>query len=68
VQEAVKSGGLGSEIAARLADNAFYALRAPIKIISPPDVILPYFKLEQAYLPQVADIVKTCRSLMESSR
>ena len=67
VQEAVKSGGLGSDIAARLADTAFYALRAPIKIISPPDVILPYFKLEQAYLPQIADIVQTSRALMEAS-
>ncbi|MBK7299481.1 MAG: alpha-ketoacid dehydrogenase subunit beta [Moraxellaceae bacterium] len=68
VQEAVKSGGLGSEIAARIADTAFYALRAPIKIVSPPDVILPYFKLEQAYLPQIADIVQTCRTLMEVSK
>ena len=68
VQEAVKSGGLGSEIAARIADTAFYALRAPIKIVSPPDVILPYFKLEQAYLPQIADIVQTSRILMEVSK
>lgn len=68
VQEAVKSGGLGSEIAARIADTAFYALRAPIKIVSPPDVILPYFKLEQAYLPQIADIVQTSRTLMEVSK
>ncbi|MCP5173656.1 MAG: alpha-ketoacid dehydrogenase subunit beta [Moraxellaceae bacterium] len=67
VQEAVKSGGLGSEIAARLADNAFYALRAPIKIVSPPDVILPYFKLEQAYLPQVADIIRACCDLVENT-
>lgn len=66
VQEAVKSGGLGSDIAARLADKAFYALRAPIKIISPPDVIVPYFKLEQAYLPQVADIIQASRALMEA--
>lgn len=66
VQEAVKSGGLGSDIAARLADQAFYALRAPIKIISPPDVIVPYFKLEQAYLPQVADIIQASRALMEA--
>lgn len=68
VQEAVKSGGLGSEIAARLADRAFYALRAPIKILSPPDVIVPYFRLEQAYLPQIADIVAAGRALVEASR
>lgn len=66
VQEAVKSGGLGSEIAARLANQAFYALRTPIKIISPPDVIVPYFKLEQAYLPQVADIIQASHALMEA--
>lgn len=67
VQEAVKSGGLGSEIAARLAEKAFYALRAPLKIVSPPDVILPYFKLEQAYLPQVADIIRACCDLVENT-
>ena len=67
VQEAVKSGGLGSELAARLAEKAFYALRAPIKIVSPPDVILPYFKLEQAYLPQVADIIRACCDLVENT-
>jgi pyruvate dehydrogenase E1 component beta subunit len=66
VQEAVKSGGLGSDIAARLADKAFYALRSPIKIISPPDVIVPYFKLEQAYLPQIANIIQASRALMEA--
>lgn len=68
VQEAVKSGGLGSDIAARLADEAFYALKAPIKILSPPDVIVPYFRLEPAYLPQIADIVGAAQALVESSR
>ncbi|PTQ87709.1 alpha-ketoacid dehydrogenase subunit beta [Agitococcus lubricus] len=68
VQEAVKSGGLGSDIAARLAEHAFYALRAPIKILSPPDVIVPYFKLEAVYLPQVEDIVRTAQQLMEAKR
>lgn len=68
VQEAVKSGGLGSEIAARLADDAFYALRAPIRIVSPPDVIVPYFRLEPAYLPQIGDIVAAASALVEASR
>jgi 2-oxoisovalerate dehydrogenase E1 component beta subunit len=40
----------------------------PLKLVSPPDVILPYFKLEQAYLPQIADIVQTSRALMEASK
>ncbi|MDO8415878.1 MAG: alpha-ketoacid dehydrogenase subunit beta [Agitococcus sp.] len=68
VQEALKSGGLGSEIAARLADKAFYALRAPIKIVSPPDVIVPYFRLEQAYLPQISDIVAACQHIVGSGQ
>lgn len=67
VQEAVKSGGLGSEISARLAEQAFYALRAPIKIVSPPDVIVPYVQLEQAYLPQISDIVRACLATMEAT-
>ena len=68
VQEAVRSGGLGSEIAARLADKTFYALRAPIKIVSPPDVIVPYFRLEQAYLPQISDIVAACQHVIGSGQ
>lgn len=67
VQEACRSGGLASEISARLSEQAFYALKAPIKRVSPPDVVMPYFRLEQQYLPQVADIVAAARHCMETA-
>lgn len=68
VQEAVRSGGFGSEIAARLAEEAFPALRAPVRRVSPPDVIVPYARLEQAYLPQVDDIISAVRRTLEDGR
>lgn len=68
VQEAVRSGGFASELSARLGEAAFYALKAPILRVSPPDIIVPYSRLEQAYLPQVADILIAVRQCMEASR
>ncbi|HEX5278135.1 MAG TPA: alpha-ketoacid dehydrogenase subunit beta [Fluviicoccus sp.] len=66
VQEAVRSGGLGSEIAARLVGEVFPALRAPVCLVAPPDVIVPYARLEQAYLPQVEDIIAAVRRTLEA--
>jgi 2-oxoisovalerate dehydrogenase E1 component len=56
--EAVVSGGLGAEIAARVADRAVWRLGAPIKRIGPPFTPAPYSPaLEEQWLPTVEDIV-----------
>ena len=68
VQEAVRSGGFASELSARLSEAAFHALRAPIRRVTAPDIIVPYARLEQAYLPQVSDIIQAVRQTRESGR
>jgi 2-oxoisovalerate dehydrogenase E1 component len=57
-QEAVVNGGLGAEIAARVADRAVWRLAAPIKRVGAPSTPAPYSPaLEEHWLPTVEDIV-----------
>ena len=58
VDEAWKSGSLAGEISARLVEQAFYELDAPIARVCSQEVPIPYAKhLEEAALPQKQDIV-----------
>ncbi len=58
------SWGYGAEIAARVADELFEFLDAPVKRLAGKDVYVPYHPvLEEAVLPQPADIVRVCREL-----
>jgi 2-oxoisovalerate dehydrogenase E1 component beta subunit len=65
LHEDTLTGGIGGEIAARLADEAFTYLEAPIKRIASPDAPVPFAPtLEEAFLPKTSDIVKVSRELM----
>lgn len=65
LHEDTLTGGIGGEIAARLADEAFTYLEAPIKRITSPDAPVPFAPtLEEAFLPKTADVVKVARELM----
>ena len=57
VHEACRSGGVGAEIAASLAEQAFLDLQAPIVRVTGFDTVMPYYRNERAYLPGVADII-----------
>jgi pyruvate/2-oxoglutarate/acetoin dehydrogenase E1 component len=58
VDEGWKSGSLSAEIAARLVEEAFYDLDAPIARVCSAEVPIPYPKhLEDAAVPQPPDIV-----------
>jgi pyruvate dehydrogenase E1 component beta subunit len=58
VDEGWKSGSLSAEIVARLVEQAFYDLDAPIARVCSAEVPMPYPKhLEDAALPQPATIV-----------
>jgi 2-oxoisovalerate dehydrogenase E1 component beta subunit len=49
--------GVGAEIAATIAESAFEHLDAPVARLAPPNTPVPFSPtLEDAYLPQVADI------------
>jgi pyruvate dehydrogenase E1 component beta subunit len=65
VEEAWRTLGLGAEIAARITEEAFYDLDAPIERVGTAEVPLPYAKhLEDAALPQVDEIVAAVRRVL----
>lgn len=65
VHEAVKTGGFGGELAGVIAESeAFGYLEAPILRLAGKEVPIPYNRdLEQASVPQIADIVEKAREL-----
>jgi pyruvate/2-oxoglutarate/acetoin dehydrogenase E1 component len=65
VDEGWKSGSLSAEIVARLVEQAFYELDAPIARVCTAEVPIPYPKhLEDAALPQPPAIIAATRNLM----
>ena len=65
VHEANVTGGFGGEIAARIADRHFDYLDAPVRRLGSPDVRYPSAPiLQDALLPDVADIVAAARELV----
>jgi pyruvate dehydrogenase E1 component beta subunit len=66
IDEGWRSGSLSAEIAARLADEMFFELDAPIRRICSREVPVPYAAhMEEAALPQTAAIVDMARSLVK---
>ena len=56
--------GIGAEVASLIAEEAFESLDAPVVRLAPPSVPVPFSPpLEDAYLPQVADIEEAVRKL-----
>jgi len=65
VHEAAKTGGFGAEIAATVAEEGIMHLKAPILRVAAPDVVMPLPKLEQYYLPTLAQIAAAITKVME---
>ncbi|MBR7827138.1 alpha-ketoacid dehydrogenase subunit beta [Actinospica sp. MGRD01-02] len=58
VDEAWRTGSLAAEISARITEQVFYELDAPVERVCSAEVPIPYARqLEEAALPQTADIV-----------
>src|SRR5207249_3300880 len=58
------SFGYGAEIAARVADELFEYLDAPVRRLAAKDVFVPYHPaLEDTVLPQPADILRAAREV-----
>jgi 2-oxoisovalerate dehydrogenase E1 component len=65
VHEDCVSWGYGAELAARIADELFGSLDAPVKRIGALDTWVGYHpQLENAILPQVEDIVREAEKLL----
>lgn len=56
VHEAAKTAGMGAEIATIIQEEAFLFLQAPVQRVTGFDTIMPYYKLENDYLPNAAKI------------
>lgn len=65
VHEAVRTGGFGGEIVARIIDSpAFDYLEAPLRRLAGQDIPIPYNRtLEYHTVPQVENILAEARSL-----
>jgi 2-oxoisovalerate dehydrogenase E1 component len=58
------SWGYGAEIAARIADECFAWLDAPVRRVASTDTFVGYApRLEDAILPQVEDIKRACEEI-----
>jgi pyruvate dehydrogenase E1 component beta subunit len=65
VEEGWRSYGVGSEVAARIYEQAFDYIDAPIQRVAQKEVPLPYNRtLEQLALPQVEDVVKAVKEVL----
>lgn len=65
-EEGWRSYGVGSEVAARIYEEAFDYLDAPIRRVAQKEVPLPYNRrLEQLALPQIEDIINAVREVLK---
>jgi pyruvate dehydrogenase E1 component beta subunit len=66
VQEAPLSAGFASEVAATIAEEAFYSLEAPVVRVSGYDVPYPVGMLEDRYVPDADRVVEAVRRTCEA--
>jgi pyruvate/2-oxoglutarate/acetoin dehydrogenase E1 component len=65
LHEATRSCGVGAEVAATIAEQAFEDLDGPIVRVTAPDSPIPFSPpLERAVLPQPDDVKEACRELL----
>jgi len=65
IHEGAQTCGVGAEISARLMENSFSDLLAPVARVTGYDTIMPYFQLEKNYIPSVSRIKTAVYGLME---
>lgn len=66
VDDAWRTGSIAAEISARITENMFYELDAPVERVCGAEVPAPYAKhLEDSSLPQPAGIAETVRRMVK---
>ena len=69
VEDASRSVSISSEVSARIIEKCFYELDLPIKRLCGQEVPIPYPKhLEEASVPQVAQIVSNIQNMLQHDR
>ncbi|MCG6894920.1 MAG: alpha-ketoacid dehydrogenase subunit beta [Desulfobacteraceae bacterium] len=64
VHEACRTGGFGSELAARIQDELFDELDAPVKRVGAKDFPIPFSPpMEDFVLPNVSDVLKAVHAV-----
>ncbi len=65
LDEGWRTGSLSAEVASRVSEDCFYDLDAPVARVCTAEVPIPYAKhLEDAALPQAADVVAAVHALV----
>jgi pyruvate dehydrogenase E1 component beta subunit len=65
VEEGWRSYGVGAEVSARIYEQAFDYVDAPIQRVAQKEVPLPYNRnLEQMALPQVEDVIQAVKEVL----
>lgn len=65
VHEAARTAGFGAEIAANLAEHGLLSLFAPVQRVAGYDTIMPLYRLEERYMPDVSRVVAAIKRVME---
>ena len=65
IHEACRSFGVGAEIAAEIAEEALMEMKAPIERVTGYDITMPYYRMEDHYLPKPDDIIKAVLKTLE---
>ena len=65
VHEGQRTCGVAAEIIARLNEEAFEYLEAPIKRITGFDIPFPYFQVEEHFLPESEEIVASIKETLD---
>lgn len=61
VHEAPKTAGMGAEVSSLIQEHCFLHLEAPVQRVTGFDTVMPYYKLERAYLPDADRITRAVR-------
>lgn len=65
LHEQTKTGSIGAEVSALINEYCFDYLDAPIIRVAAPDTPIPYSaQMEEAFIPQVKDVVSAVEKLM----
>lgn len=65
IHEAARTGGVGAEIVAQLAEKALTSLLAPVMRVTGYDTIMPLYRNENYYMPSVERILSTVNKVLE---